>query len=83
MSIRIDLLMGGRFPPYTAAQDKRLNQLTFPSFPARPSKKPVASGSSKWWGTFSLAIVIVLSAMLTKTKSIYLYLPGWLSQPRV
>ena len=75
--------MGGRFPPYTAAKDKRLNQLTFPSFPARPPKNTVANGSSKWWGTFSLALVIILSAVLTKTKFIYQYLPGWLLQSRI
>lgn len=75
--------MGGRFPPYTAAKDKRLNSLTFPSLPARPSKKPLANGSSKWWGTFSLALAIVLTAVLTKSKSVYTYLPGWLSQSRI
>jgi aldehyde dehydrogenase (NAD+)/aldehyde dehydrogenase (NAD(P)+) len=74
----IDMLMGGRFPPFTASKTKALNRLTAVSLPSRPSKSPVTqNGGTNWWGTVFLALA--LAAVLTQRRNLLPYLPGWLT----
>ncbi|KAJ3736030.1 NAD-aldehyde dehydrogenase [Lentinula guzmanii] len=57
----LDMLLGFRYPPYTAAKIKAMGRLMNPTFPARPKGPPKAHVSrASWskWFTFLLALAL-------------------------
>ncbi|KAI0052155.1 NAD-aldehyde dehydrogenase [Auriscalpium vulgare] len=68
----VDLLIGGRFPPYTPKKAAAIEAFVSPSLPSRKGLPPAlvaaANGSSQRWGWFLLAIAVAASSGVVLTS---------------
>jgi len=66
----VDMILGARYPPYTAKKLKAVSRLA-PKLPARPKGPPTANaagnGSTRKW--FFLALAVAVVGVLTKMKN--------------
>ncbi|KAI0035789.1 NAD-aldehyde dehydrogenase [Vararia minispora EC-137] len=69
----LDIILSGRYPPFSAAKARKMDMLTLPSFPSRPKVPPVPSevpqsSTSRWGAGVVVALVVSMTALLTRSS---------------